>query len=139
MNCKFTQNNIIFYVENGLSEAENNSIKVHLDSCKECSRLFSEISGTYNKIGNKEEIEPKAFFADSVLNKLKQEEELLSDDSSIFDNLFSKYFREIAYSGMALILVLFIIYYISEGTSLFSFMQDNDFLSSDNLSILFFD
>jgi hypothetical protein len=139
MNCKFIQNNLIFYVENGLPEANNNRIKVHLDSCKECSRLFSEISETYNAIETKEEIEERAFFTDSVLNKIRQEDELLNDDSSIFDNLFSKYFREIAYSGMALILVLFIIYYISEGTSLFSFMQDNDFLSSDNLSVIFFD
>lgn len=139
MDCKYIQNNLVQYIENELSVDKIDGIKEHLDSCKECSDLFSEISLTYDILGDKEEIEPKAFFAESVLSKMLREEELQLTESSVFENLFSKYFKEIAYSALTFIVLLTIVFYLSEGTFIFSSLSDSDFLTSDNISSLFFE
>jgi len=139
MDCKKIRKNFIFFIENELLEEVNAEITNHLKTCKECSGLFENFSETYNSIDIKEEIEPKAFFTESVMGKILSDQSSYADDSSALDILFSKFFKKIAYTGIAVIIALVILFYVTEGTFSLNFTADNDELNTENVTAIFFD
>jgi predicted anti-sigma-YlaC factor YlaD len=139
MNCKKIQNNLISFLEKRLTPEEEKEFRLHLETCKECSQLFAEVTETYQTTDIKEVIEPRAFFAESVLRKIYKEEESREYSDSLFENIFYKYFKEILYSGLAFIMVLMLVFYISEGTIAFNFFSDSDYFSASDVSGLFLD
>ncbi len=139
MNCKDIKNNLINFLENGLNPEDEKEFRIHLESCRECSNLFDEVAETYHTIDIKEVIEPKAFFAESVLSRMYKEEELKEYNGPLFDNIFYKYFKEVLYSGLAFVMVLLIVFYISEGTFSFNFLSDSDYFSTGDVSGMFLD
>ena len=138
MDCKNIRKNFIFYIENTLSKDEAKELSEHLATCKECSGLFEEISESYRILDIKEEIEPKAFFTESVMGKILTEESV-EKESFKLDLIFSNFFRKISYAGIAVIVALVILFYATEGTFSFNFTADSDELSTENVTSLFFD
>ena len=139
MECKKIQNNLISFLENRLTSEEEKEIRLHLDTCRECSHIFEEVTKTYQTIDIKEVIEPRAFFAESVLGKIYKQEESKVYSDSLFENIFYKYFKEVLYSGVGFIMLLIIVFYISEGTFAFNFFSDSDYFSTGDVSEIFLD
>ena len=139
MDCKKIRKNFIFFIEKELPAEVNAEFTNHLKTCKECSELFENFSERYKSIDLKEEIEPKAFFTESVMGKILSEEESYVDDSSAFDLIFSKFFKKIAYTGIAVIIALVILFYVTEGTFSLNFTADNDDPTTENVTAIFFD
>ena len=139
MDCQKIRKKFIFFIEKELPAEVNAEITNHLKTCKKCSELFENFSETYNSVDLKEEIEPKAFFTESVMGKILSEEKSYADDSSAFDILFSKFFKKIAFTGIAVIIAFVILFYVSEGTFSLNFTADNDELNTENVTAIFFD
>ena len=139
MDCKEIRNNIIFLIEKEISPDKEKELSVHLKNCRECSVLYNNILETYKSLDIKEEIEPKAFFAESVLNKLDTTEESRIDNSSLLERFFFEYFKKIAISGIAIIVLIIVFFYITEGTFLFNYFSDTDDLTTENVTTIFLD
>lgn len=141
MKCKELNNLIISYIEKELTSEKESEFKKHLSECSECSKLFSEVEADYLTLDNAEEIEPRAFFAESIMNKLESEEEKVSDSifDVTFDIAFSKFFKKFAYSGVAFIIVLIIFLYSTGNLFLINNSSDEDDFNTGSVSTEFFD
>ncbi len=141
MNCKEFHKSIFSYLEKELPQEKETEFKEHISECKECARLFSDIKESYMTLNIENEIEPKAFFTESVMNRIEAESEKVKD--SIFDITFdiaiSKFFRKFAYTGIAFIIALFILLYTTDNLFLFNNLAEDDDFSTDNVSSVFFD
>jgi len=87
----------------------------------------------------KREIEPKAFFTESVMNKIDNEKVKENIFDVTLDIAISKFFKEFAYTGVAFIIALFIILYSSGNLSLFSNSTEDDDFSTNKVSTVFFE
>ena len=139
MNCKEINKSIINFIEKELTPEKANAFERHIKECNECAKLFSDISQAYYSINMNQEIEPKAFFTESVINKI--------DTEKVKDNIFditldiaiSKFFKKFAYTGVAFIIALFILLYTTDNLFLFNNLAEEDEFSTDNISSVFFD
>jgi len=139
MKCRKFRNNLIFLSEKSVFPDSEKELSQHLDSCNECSELYKEISETYGNLNVEKEIEPRAFFADSVINKISESVVNAADNSSLFDKFLFNYFKKVAVSGVAVIIIMIVFFYVTEGTFLFNFLTDSDDFSIDKVSSIFFD
>jgi hypothetical protein len=139
MNCKHIQEKFLLMAERGLNREEEAEFKTHLASCAECTALYGKVSAAYGLLNVHEEIEPRAFFAESILNKIETDAESVEEPNLIYDYLFSGFFKKIALSGAALLLGLILFFIITEGTVSFNFFGEEDGMSSDNVAELFMD
>jgi len=136
MKCKNANKNLVLYIENALPDDKEREMKEHLGTCKECSILMKELSESYETLNIKEVIEPKAFFAESVLGRISGNEAGKKEfiGSPLFDNIFSKYFREVIYSAAVILIILAAIFYLSESN--LSLIPENDLFTEDDISIM---
>lgn len=125
--------------EKGLKSEEEAEITGHLASCSECSELYGKVSAAYGLLNVHEEVEPRAFFAESIINKLDAETESIEEPNLIYDYLFSGFFKKIALSGAAFVVGLILFFYVTEGTISFNFLGEEDNTSSESVAELFLD
>jgi predicted anti-sigma-YlaC factor YlaD len=139
MDCKRTRKKFIFYIDKELSEDDMLEVSAHLENCKECSELYNKIYESYDSVSLQQEVEPKAFFAESVLGKIDSKEKSISYESPVYDSLFAELFRKFAYTGFAVIIALVILFYVSNDVISNNSSDDDDNFTADDISTLFFD
>jgi hypothetical protein len=141
MNCKEINKSIIKYIDKELTPKKEKEFNEHIIDCNACSKLYSNITATYDTLNIRQEIEPKAFFTESVMNKIDIETEKTKD--SIFDFTIdiaiSKFFKKFAYTGIAFIIALFILLYSTNNLSLFNNISEDDDFSTNKISYVFFE
>jgi predicted anti-sigma-YlaC factor YlaD len=137
MNCKELNKSVIKFIEKELTPEKESEFTEHIKVCKECSGIYSSVAETYNSIDIYQEIEPKAFFTESVMNKIDSEKETESIFDVTLDIAVSAFFKKFAYTGVAFIIALFIVLY-STGNLSFNNTAEEDF-STNAVSSLFFD
>jgi predicted anti-sigma-YlaC factor YlaD len=135
MDCNKFKNKIIQYAEGTLPDEEKMDFELHLNECSECAVLFNRVSETYSAVDLKKEIEPKAFFAESVLGKIAD----AGNNEANEELLFTAFFRKLAITGVAFIFALLIFFYVSEGTLSFNFLSDDDSNIEDNSAEMIFE
>ena len=139
MKCKEINNSIIRFIDGELPEEKEAEFIVHLKECEKCTYLYANISAAYNSLNIKEEIEPKAFFTESVMNKIENEKAKDNIFDITLDIAISKFFKKFAYSGIAFIIALIILLYTTDNMFLFNNLAEDDDFSTDNVSTVFFD
>jgi hypothetical protein len=48
MKCRYVKNNLFGYIENTLPSQTMQEVSLHLENCKDCKKLFSEVERTYH-------------------------------------------------------------------------------------------
>lgn len=141
MNCKEINKSVFKYLEKELAPEKEKEFKEHILECKNCAGLYADISETYLTLNNGEEIEPKAFFTESVMNKIESENETVKDNifDITLDIAISRFFKKFAYSGIAFIIALFILLYTTDNVFLLNNAAEDDDFSANNVSTVFFD
>jgi hypothetical protein len=139
MKCKEINNAIIRFIDKELPQEKIAEFKEHLNGCSKCAKLYSDITAAYNSINIKEEIEPKAFFTESVMNKIENEKAKDNIFDITLDIAISRFFKKFAYSGIAFIIALFILLYTTDNLFFFNNLAEDDDFSTDNISTVFFD
>jgi predicted anti-sigma-YlaC factor YlaD len=137
MNCKEINKSVIKFIEKELTPEKENEFNEHIQECKECSGMYSSVAETYKAIDIYKEIEPKAFFTESVMNKIDSEKVTESIFDVTLDIAVSAFFKKFAYTGVAFIIALFIVLY-STGNLSFNNTAEEDF-STNAVSSLFFE
>ncbi len=74
MNCDQINKMFIPYSEGELSSRESEEVSTHLQSCKSCSAIYSELQSTYDLIDRRKELEPNAFLYTRIKQQLENEE-----------------------------------------------------------------
>jgi hypothetical protein len=139
MNCKELNKSLIGFMEGEFAPGKQNEFIEHIKACNNCSDLYSSVKDNYNALNVKREIEPKAFFTESVMNKIDNEKVKENIFDVTLDIAISKFFKEFAYTGVAFIIALFIILYSSGNLSLFSNSTEDDDFSTNKVSTVFFE
>jgi hypothetical protein len=141
MNCKELNKSIFRYLEKELPPGKEAEFKKHITECKECAGLYANITEAYMTLNIEQEIEPKAFFTESVMNKIEAENENVKESmfDITLDIAISKFFKKFAYSGIAFLIALFILLYSTDNLFLFNNSAEDDDFSTDNVSTVFFD
>lgn len=62
MNCKSAKENLVFFLENELSEERRIQMENHLKNCPDCSRLLEEFSLLWEGVQQREGIGPSPYF-----------------------------------------------------------------------------
>jgi predicted anti-sigma-YlaC factor YlaD len=71
MNCKEVNKNLLSFLDGELNEAQNTSIKLHIEKCHNCATVFQQIRELYTTIEiEKEQFEPNPFLAQKVWSKV---------------------------------------------------------------------
>ena len=96
MKCKKIHKNLIFYIDGDLSSKENKEIEEHLSSCKNCSRLYSEIKSSMGIIQNEKSIETNPY----LYTRIKQQLNNINENTtkSVFAIQQKKLFQPIMVS-----------------------------------------
>ena len=141
MDCKEFNKTIFKYLEKELSREKENDFKKHITECSECAGIFVNVKDTYLMLNIENEIEPKAFFTESVMNKIEAAGEKTGDNllDITMDIAISKFFKKFAYTGIAFIIALFILLYTTDNIFLFNNTAEDDDFSTDNVSTVFFE
>jgi hypothetical protein len=139
MNCSELNKSILKFSDKELTPEKEAEFKQHLAECNDCAKMYTDVADTYNMLNSDQEIEPKAFFTESVMNKI----ELSGEKESIFDVTFdiaiSNFFKKFAYTGVAFIIALFILLYSTNNLSLLNNNPEEDDFSTNTISSVFFD
>jgi len=139
MNCKDINKSVIKYLDKELSPEQESEFKEHLTGCNECSVMCSSIEEGFKNLYNVREIEPKAFFTESVLNKIDNQKVKESIFDVTVEIAISGFFKKFAYTGVAFIIALFILLYTTDNMFLFNNAADDDVFTSNRISTAFFD
>jgi hypothetical protein len=141
MNCKKIYKSIFSYLEKELTPEKEKEFKEHLKECNECTKLYSDITEIYMTLNTEQEIEPKAFFTESVMNKIEYSEEKTKENivDITLDIAISKFFKKFAYTGIAFIIALIILLYTTDNLFLFNNLAEEDDFSTDNISSVIFE
>lgn len=88
MECKKIHKKLIFYAYDELNSVENKAIKTHLQNCKNCTHIYSELESTLNLIKTQKNIETNPF----LYTRIKQKMELIENkkDQPVFNASFTK-------------------------------------------------
>jgi predicted anti-sigma-YlaC factor YlaD len=122
-----------------LPPGQESEFKQHLTECKECSAMYSSIEEGFINLNNVREIEPKAFFTESVFNKIGNQKVKESIFDVTVEIAISAFFKKFAYTGVAFIIALFILLYTTDNLFLFNNATDDDVFTSNRISSAFFD
>ncbi|MCE1165367.1 MAG: hypothetical protein LWX07_08215, partial [Bacteroidetes bacterium] len=133
MNCKDAKERFLEASEKRLGAAEEAGFMEHLSGCEDCAKLYEEIKAVYAQTEAYDEIEPRAFFAESVINKLEYESK---EGAMAYDRLFTSYFRKLALTSAAFVLGLILFFYVTEGTMAFNFFGDEEEAASRSVTEL---
>lgn len=124
MNCKNVNKNIISYLEEELTPGAIKEMKMHLQSCEDCSKLLYEMEKTYGMINIEEKAEYDPYFCTHL--EARMERELLSKTST-----FGRFIPALKYA----LAIFLIIISISAGALLGSgFRYTNIQNENDNIS-----
>lgn len=138
INCNEIHKSIIKFTENELPPDKESEFMEHIKDCKECTKIYSDIAETYGGLNTKKEVEPKAFFTESVMNKIDIQTEKESFFDITFDIAVSKFFKKFAYTGIAFIIALFVFLYATGNLYLLNNMTEEE-TSVNDISSLFFE
>ena len=75
MNCNKILNNILFYLDKELVEAERIEFESHLQECTECRDLYDNVASAYNIIAAENQISVNPFFYHKLKTRLETKEE----------------------------------------------------------------
>ena len=75
MDCNKILNNILFFLDHELIEAERIEFESHLDECPECKVLYDNVASTYNIILAENQVDVSPFFYHKLKTKLETKEE----------------------------------------------------------------
>lgn len=82
MNCKQVENNLLFYIDNELSEEMSTSIYTHINACEHCMHLHENLKSTFQLI-EKEKIQPDDFYFYTRLQQ-RMENQSLKGKTTVF-------------------------------------------------------
>jgi hypothetical protein len=139
MNCSELNKSIFRLIDKVLSHDKEIEFKEHIAECQSCEKLYTEIAETYNTLNFGQEIEPKAFFTESVMNKIELKDEKENIFDITMDIAISKFFKKFAYTGIAFIIALFILLYTTNNLFLFNNLAEEDDFSTDNVTSVIFE
>jgi len=139
MNCKKINKSIFKFIEKKLTLEREIEFKEHVEECNECAQLYRDINLTYSTLNMEQEIEPKAFFAESVTNKIDSGKTKENIFDVTLDIAISKFFKKFAYTGIAFIIALFILLYTTDNLFLFKNLTEEDEFTAKNISSVFFE
>lgn len=71
MNCKRVKKILPQYIENTLSDKENEEIKSHINSCNECAILYNKLLETLALLKPKAEIPEQAYYFTRLKQKME--------------------------------------------------------------------
>ena len=71
MNCKNTNNKLIFYLENSLDKTEKAGIEKHLSECEKCAADLSVLKLSFVSIETEKQIENNSFISTQILAKIE--------------------------------------------------------------------
>lgn len=75
MDCDKILNNILFYLDKELVEAEKIQFEKHLHECPQCKALYENVASTYKVITAENQVEASPFFYHKLITKLETKEE----------------------------------------------------------------
>ena len=90
MDCNKISKNIIFYLDNELSEDGRIEFEAHIHECPQCMNLYENVASTYKLIAVENNIEANPFFYHKLKTRLETKEE-----SSLI-NIFSTVLKPLA-------------------------------------------
>lgn len=90
MDCDKISNNIIFYLDNDLSEDGRVKFEAHIHECPQCKPLYENVAATYSIIALENQMEANPFFYHKLKTKLETKEE------SRVINIFSTVLKPLA-------------------------------------------
>jgi hypothetical protein len=90
MDCDKIPDNIIFYLDNELSEEGRIKFEAHLNECPKCKTLYENVASTYKIIGLENQLAANPFFYHKLKTKLETKEE------SRVINIFSTVLKPLA-------------------------------------------
>jgi anti-sigma factor RsiW len=74
MNCKNVKKNLLFFLENELSEERRFEMENHLKTCPACSRLLEEFSLIWEGVQHGEKIQPSPYFWTRLKQRIVEHE-----------------------------------------------------------------
>lgn len=90
MDCNKISKNIIFYLDNELSEDGRIEFEAHIHECPQCMNLYENVASTYKLIAVENNIEDNPFFYHKLKTRLETKEE------SSLVNIFSTVLKPLA-------------------------------------------
>jgi len=73
--CEEIENNLPFYLDNSLPDAEKQAVEKHLNSCARCTKALVELSNTQSVVSNLAEVEPPPWFKQKIMSMVREEAE----------------------------------------------------------------
>lgn len=70
MKCKEVNKKLVSYINNELSNTENENVKSHLESCAICNEIVVELQNTMNLFDDRITLQPNPFLYTRILQEL---------------------------------------------------------------------
>ena len=96
MNCKTVFEKLISYSNGELNDPENEMLKTHLENCRSCNNLYTELETTLNLIEKKKTLEPNPFLYTRIKQRLDAIEH--GTDRPVFIPIYKKVFQPVLLS-----------------------------------------
>jgi len=71
--CEDIENDLPFYLDGSLSDADKKIVEEHLNTCPRCSKALVELSRTGSLLGNLPEVEPPPWFKQKIMAGVREE------------------------------------------------------------------
>ena len=75
MKCHSVQKKLSAYQDGELEPLEQEKVRSHLLSCRDCRNQFAEIEGAWQTLGELEQIDPDPWFYQQLVRKIKEPRE----------------------------------------------------------------
>jgi len=104
MKCSEVQKEMIFYIEKELKKTSALAIERHLNKCKKCNFIFSEMNKTYSILNDVEQLNPNPFFYTRLSEKMIEIDN--KENKIIFRPSFIKILQPIVVSFVLIVSVV---------------------------------
>jgi hypothetical protein len=98
------------YLDGELEAEEKAYVEEHLASCEDCSATLAELKKTLQHMSALDEVEPPPWFAEKVMQRVREE----AEKESFFRKLFYPLRIKLPLEALALVLVAVVAYYAVE-------------------------
>jgi hypothetical protein len=95
------------YLEGELEAEEKAYVEEHLATCEDCSATLDELKKTLQYISDLDDVEPPSWFAEKVMQRVREE----AEKESFFRKLFYPLHIKLPMEAVALVLVAVVAYY----------------------------
>jgi hypothetical protein len=95
------------YLDGELEAEEKAYVEEHLASCEDCSATLAELTKTLQYMGDLDEVEPPPWFAEKVMQRVREE----AEKESFFRKLFYPLHIKLPVEAVALVLVAVVAYF----------------------------